>query len=124
MKELIDFIATRLYYHLFVRPRAAAKVAPEWDINLPNMEATYQGPQAQPQFSGITMTFYLAADGKGGQNICGGLNTIPAEAQTALDNMTTRRSKQFLRRITEEGDRVFRAAWRQSAVEKQEGGNN
>jgi hypothetical protein len=46
------------------------------------------------------MTFYMASDGEGGKTLCGGLGTIPAEAQTALDNMSTRRRKQFLRRFT------------------------
>jgi hypothetical protein len=64
----------------------------------------------------MTMTFYLAGGGEGGKELCGGLDNIPATAQTALDNMSTRRQKQFLRRLIEEGDRVFRAAWAQSAV--------
>jgi hypothetical protein len=53
------------------------------------------------------MTFYMAGDGEGGKTSCGGLDTIPVEAQTALDAMTTRRRKQFLRRLIEEGDRIF-----------------
>jgi hypothetical protein len=121
MKELFNFIFVRLYYRLFVRPRPATKATSEWDIDLPGMKSVYRGPaQAQEQspFTGITMTFYMVGDGKGGQNLCGGLDTIPANAQTALDNMTTRRSKQFLRRIIEEGDRVFRTAWEQSLVRK------
>jgi hypothetical protein len=81
------------------------------------MKTTYRGSaQAQEQnpFAGTTMTFYMAGDGEGGQTLCGGLDTIPAEAQTALDTMTTPRRKQFLRRLIEEGDRVFRSAWEQS----------
>jgi hypothetical protein len=119
MKELIDFIFVRLYYRLFIRPRPAAKAAPEWDIDLPGMKATYRGlAQGQSPFAGITMTFYLAGNGEGGKTLCGGLGTIPAKAQTALDNMSTRRCKQFLRRLIEEGDRVFRTAWEQSLVKK------
>jgi hypothetical protein len=117
MKELIDFIFVRLYYRLFVRPRSAAKAAPEWDIDLSGMKAIYRGPiktQRHNPLAGIKMTFYLAGDGEGGRTLCGGLGTIPAEAQTALGNMSTRRKKQFLRRLIEEGDRVFRAAWEQS----------
>jgi hypothetical protein len=117
MKELIDFILTRLYYRLFVRPRPATKAAPEWDIDLFGMKAAYRGqPQSQKQspFDGMTMTFYLAGDGEGGKTLCGGLGTIPAEAQTTLDTMTAHRRKQFLRRLIEEGDRVFRSAWEQS----------
>jgi hypothetical protein len=117
MKDLIDFILTRLYYRLFVRPRPATKAAPEWDIDLPGMKAIYRGPaqtQEQSPFAGIMMAFYMAGDGEGGKTLCGGLGTIPAEAQTALDTMTTRRRKQFLRRLIEEGDRVFRTAWEQS----------
>jgi hypothetical protein len=119
MKELLDFIFVRLYYRLFVRPRPATKAAPEWDIDLPGMKATYRGsPQSQEQslFAGITMTFYLAGNGEGGKTLCGGLGTIPAKTQTALDNMSTRRCKQFLRRLIEEGDRVFRTAWEQSTI--------
>jgi hypothetical protein len=121
MKELVDFILLRLYYRLFVRPRPAAKAALEWDIDLPGMKTTYRGSaQAQEQnpFAGTTMTFYMAGDGEGGQTLCGGLDTIPATAQTALDNMSARRRKQFLRRLIEEGDRVFRTAWEQSLVKK------
>jgi hypothetical protein len=121
MKELLDFVLLRLYYRIFVRPRPAAKAAPEWDIDLPGMQATYRGsPQSQEQspLAGMIMTFYLAGDGEGGQTLCGGLGTIPAAAQTALDTMTTRRRKQFLRRLIEEGDRVFRTAWEQSLVKK------
>jgi hypothetical protein len=98
-----------------------AKAAPEWNIDLPGMKAVYRGPpQAQKQspFAGVTMAFYLAGDGEGGKNLCGGLSTIPAKAQTALDNMTTHRRKQFLRRLIEEGDRVFRTAWEQPSVKK------
>jgi hypothetical protein len=119
MKELFDFILTRLYYRLFVRPRPAAKAAPEWNIDLPDMKAVYQGqPQTQGHnlFAGITMTFYLTNDGEGGKTLCGGLDAISAAAQTALDNMNPRRRKQFLRRLIEEGDRVFRAAWEQSKI--------
>jgi hypothetical protein len=121
MNDLIDFILLRLYYRLFIRPRPGTKAALEWDIDLPAMKAVYRGPpqsQGHNPFSGITMTFYMAGDGKGGKNLCGGLGTIPAEAQTALDTMTTRRRKQFLRRLIEEGDRVFRSAWEQSLTDK------
>jgi hypothetical protein len=121
MKELIDFILTRLYYRLFVRPRQAAKAAPEWDFNLHGMKAIYRGPtrtRSHNPLAGITMTFYMASDGKGGKTLCGGLGTIPAEAQTALGTMTARRRKQFLRRLIEEGDRVFRTVWEQSLVQK------
>jgi hypothetical protein len=95
------------------------KAVLEWDIDLPGMKAIYRGSaQAREQnpLVGITMTFYMAADGEGRKNLCGGLGTIPAEAQTALDAMTTRRQKQFLRRLIEEGDRVFRTAWKQSVI--------
>jgi hypothetical protein len=120
MHELFDFIFVRLYYLVFIRPRSAAKAAPEWDINLPSMAATYCGPaQAHSLFAGMSMTFYLTGDGEGGETLCGGLDPIPAAAQTALDNMSTRRRKQFLRRLIEEGDRVFRAAWEQSAENKE-----
>ena len=110
----------RLYYRLFVRPRSAAKAAPEWDIDLFAMKAFYRGSQAKEQtsFVGMTMDFYIAGDGEGGKTLCGGLGTIPAKAQTALDNMSTRHHKQFLRRFIEEGDRVFRAAWEQSLKDK------
>jgi hypothetical protein len=121
MKDLIDFILTRLYYRLFVRPRPATKAALEWDIDLPGMKAAYRGPaqaQGHSPFAGITMTFYLAGDGEGGKTLCGGLGTLPTKAQTALDNMNTHNRKQFLRRLIEEGDRVFRAAWEQSLVKK------
>ncbi|MDR1302971.1 MAG: hypothetical protein LBK43_10975 [Treponema sp.] len=110
---------TRVYYRLFVRPRSVAKATPEWNIDLPGMKAAYRGPpqaQGHNPFAGMTMTFYIAGDGEGGKTLCGGLGTIPAEAQTALDNMTTRRHKQFLRRLIEEGDRVFRTAWEQSVI--------
>jgi hypothetical protein len=120
MKELFDFISVRLYYHLFIRPRPAARATPEWDIDLLGMKAVYRGSaqvQGHNPFAGITMTFYMARDGEGGKTLCGGLDTIPAEAQTSLENMTTRRRKQFLRRLIEEGDRVFRTAWKQSAKE-------
>lgn len=116
MKELFDFILVRLYYRLFVRPRPVAKAAPEWDIALSSMKATYRGPiQAQSPFAGMSMTFYTASDGEGEENLCGGLDPIPAAAQNALDNMSLRHHKQFLRRLIEEGDRVFRTAWEQSA---------
>ncbi|MDR2784957.1 MAG: hypothetical protein LBB83_03470 [Treponema sp.] len=121
MKELLDFILLRLYYRFFVRPRPAAKAAPEWNIDLPGMKATYRGPpkvRKQSPFAGITMIFYMAGDGEGGKTLCGGLGTIPAEVQTALDNMNPRRSKQFLRRLIEEGDRDFRTIWEQSLVKK------
>jgi hypothetical protein len=117
MKELFDFIFVRLYYRVFVRPRPAAKATPEWDIDPSGKKAVYRGPpqsQEQNPFAGITMTFYMAGDGEDGKTLCGGLGTIPAEAQTALDNMNPRRRKQFLRRLIEEGDRVFRTAWEQS----------
>jgi hypothetical protein len=110
MKELFDFISVRLYYRLFVRPRSASKATTEWDIDLPGMKAVYRGPaqaQAHNPFAGMTMTFYIAGDGEGGKTLCGGLETIPAQAQTTLDNMSPRRSKQYLRRLIEEGDRVF-----------------
>jgi hypothetical protein len=120
MRDLIDYIFVRLYYRLFVRPRSVAKAVPEWDIDLSAMKAVYRGPQTKNQdpFAGMTMDFYIAGDGEGGKTLCGGLGTIPAKAQTALDNMPTRRRTQFLRRLIEEGDRVFRAAWEQSTVEK------
>jgi hypothetical protein len=69
MKELFDFILVRLFYRLFVRPRPAARAAPEWDIDLPGMKAIYRGPvqnQGHNPFTGMTMTFYLAGDGEGG----------------------------------------------------------
>jgi hypothetical protein len=87
----------------------------------PGLKATYRGPaqaQGHSPFTGITMTFYIAGDGEGGKTLCGGLDTIPSEAQAALDTMTTHRRKQFLRRLIEEGDRVFRSAWEQSLMEK------
>jgi hypothetical protein len=114
MKDLIDFILLRLYYRLFVRPRPATKASLEWDIDLPGMKATYRGPaQAREPnpLAGITMSFYIARDGEGGKTLCGGLGTIPAKVQTVLDNMSASRHKQFLRRLIEEGDRVFRTAW-------------
>jgi hypothetical protein len=111
-KELLDFILVRLYYLLFVRPRPAAKATPEWDIDLPSMKAAYRGPaQDKSLFAGMSMTFYTANDGEGGKTLCGGLDPIPAAVQTALDNMSARNQKQFLRCLIEEGDRVFRAAW-------------
>ncbi|MDR2480311.1 MAG: hypothetical protein LBD48_13515 [Treponema sp.] len=63
------------------------------------------------------MTFYLAGDGEGGKTLCGGLDPIPAETQATIDNMPAQQQKQFLRRLIEEGDRVFRAAWEQSVKE-------
>jgi hypothetical protein len=116
MKDLFDFILVRLYYRLFVRPRPAVKAAPEWDIDLPAMKAMYRGPQTQgySPFADMTMTFYMAGDGEVGKELCGGLYAIPVKAQTALDNMPARRRKQFLRRLIEEGDRVFRTAREQS----------
>jgi hypothetical protein len=118
MRELIDFIFVRLYYRLFVRPRPAVKAAPEWDIDLPGMKATYRGPQAKDQspFAGMSMSFYMASDGEGGKTLCGGLGTIPAKSQTVLGNMSDLRRKQFLRRLIEEGDRVFRTTWEQSVI--------
>jgi hypothetical protein len=121
MRELIDFIFVRLSYLLFVRPRTATKAAPEWDIDLSAMKATYRGPvqaQGQSPFAGLSMDFYIAGDGEGGKTLCGGLGAIPAKAQTSLDTMSARKQKQFLRRLIEEGDRVFRTAWEQSSVEK------
>jgi hypothetical protein len=123
MKELIDFVLLRLYYRMFIRPRSETKAAPEWDVDLPGMKAVFRGPmQARGHnsnpFDGMTMTFYMAGNGEGGKELCGGLDTIPAIAQTALDNIPIRRRKRFLRRLIEEGDRVFRAAWKQS-VKKQ-----
>jgi hypothetical protein len=121
MKEAFDFLLLRIYYHLFVRPRSALKAASEWSIDLPGMKATYQGPvqtQGNNPLSGITMTFYIAGNGEGGKTLCGGLGTIPAEAKTTLDNMSAHRHKQFLRRLIEEGDRVFRSAWEQSLIGK------
>jgi hypothetical protein len=120
MKDLFDFILVRLYYRLFIRPRPAVKAAPDWDIDLPSMKAAYRGPQFKEQspFAGMSMTFYMAGDGEGGKTLCGGLDPIPATVQTTLDNMSTHRRKQFLRRLIEEGDRVFRAAWEQSLIEK------
>jgi hypothetical protein len=118
MKDLFDFILVRLFYKLFVRPRPAVKAASEWDIDLPGMKATYRGqpkPRGHDPLAGMTMTFYLAGNGEGGKELCGGLDAIPPPAQTALDNMNPRRQKQFLRRLIEEGDRVFRTAWKQSA---------
>jgi hypothetical protein len=81
------------------------------------MKAIYRGPmqaQGHNPFTGMIMTFYIAGDGEGGKTLCGGLDPIPAEAQTALGTMTTHRRKQFLRRLIEEGDRVFRTAWSKS----------
>ncbi|MDR1059343.1 MAG: hypothetical protein LBL43_07310 [Treponema sp.] len=120
MKDLLDLILVRLYYRFFVRPRPAAKAAPEWDIDLSAMKAAYRGPQSKAPslLAGMSMTFYIAGDGKGGKTLCGGLNPLPASTQTALNNMTTRRRKQFLRRLIEEGDRVFRTAWEQSIKNK------
>jgi hypothetical protein len=117
MKELFDHILVRLYYRLFVRPRPAAKVASEWDVDLPGMKAAYRGStqvREQNPLAGITMTFYMATDGEGGKTLCGGLATIPVEVQATLDTMSIRRHEQFLRRLIEEGDRVFRTAWEQS----------
>jgi hypothetical protein len=119
MIGLLDFILVRLYYRIFVRPRPATKVAPEWDIDLSSMKATYRGSaQVESPFTGMSMTFYMASDGEGGKILCGGLDPIPATAQYALDSMSPRRCKQFLRRLIEEGDRVFRSAWEQSLTEK------
>jgi hypothetical protein len=115
-KEFFDFILLCVYYYLFIRPRSAAKAAPEWDIDLSSMKAVYRGPQVKDKspFAGMSMTFYMTGDGEGGKTLCGGLDPIPAAAQTALDTMTTRRHKQFLRRLIEEDDRVYRTAWEQS----------
>lgn len=119
MKELFDFILVRLYYRLFVRPRSAAQAAPEWDIDPSCMKATYRGPaQTRDHFAGMSMTFYLAEDGKGGKTLCGGLDLIPAAAQTAFDAMSIGRRKRLLRRLIEEGDKVFRAAWDQKINSK------
>jgi hypothetical protein len=120
LKELLDYLLVRLYYRLLVCPRPVAKTASEWDIDMSGMKATYRGPvqtRGNSSLTGITMIFYLAGNGEGGKTLCGGLDTIPAEAQTVLDDMSTRRRKQLLRRLIEEGDRVFRAAWEQSLKE-------
>ena len=117
MKDIFDFIFVRLYYFLFVRPRTADQAAAEWSISLSAMQATYRGPKGPSPLAGISMSFYLAGDGEGGKTLCGGLDPIPAEAQTGLDKMNTHHQKQFLRRLIEEGDRVFRTAWEQSAKE-------
>jgi hypothetical protein len=114
MKELFDFILVRLYYRLFVRPRNAAQASPEWNIDLSAMKAVYSGTaqsKSRSPFTGMSMSFYMADNGEGDKELCGGLDTIPAKAQTALDNMSARRRKQFLRRLIEEGGRVFTAAW-------------
>jgi hypothetical protein len=118
LKDFFDFILLCLYYRLCIRPRSVAKIAPEWDIDLSAMKAVYRGPQSKSPslLAGMSMTFYIAGDGKGGKTLCGGLDPIPAVAQTALDNMTARRRKQFLRRLIEEGDRVYRTAWEQSII--------
>jgi hypothetical protein len=115
MNELFDHIFVRLYYRLFVRPRSVAKATPEWDIDLSGMKAVYRGTQIKNQdpFAGMTMDFYFAGDGEGGKTLCGGLGTIPAKAKAVLNNMNDRNRKQFLRRLIEEGDRVFRATWEQ-----------
>jgi hypothetical protein len=78
------------------------------------MKAVYRGLQAKTKnsFEGMAMNFYIAGDGEGGKTLCGGLAAIPAKAQIALDNMPARRRKQFLRRLIEEGDRVFRVEWK------------
>jgi hypothetical protein len=118
MYELFDYIFVRLYYRLFIRPQSAAKAAPEWIINLPDMTAAYRGPsktQGNNPLADMTMTFYMAGDGEGGKVLCGALTTIPAKAQTTLDKMSPRRRKRFLRRLIEEGDCVFRTAWEQAA---------
>ena len=117
MKDLFDFIFVRLYYRLFVRPRPAPIAAPEWNIALSAMKATYRGPKGQSPLAGISMYFYLAGDGEGGKTLCGGLDPIPAAAQTAIDAMPPKHSSRLLCRLIEEGDRVFRAAWEQSAKE-------
>jgi hypothetical protein len=117
MNDPFDFILVRLYYRLFVRPRSAAKAAPDWQIDLPAMKTAYRGTKDQNPLAGISMSFYLAGDGEGGKTLCGGLDPIPAEAQAAIDSMPAYQNKQFLRRLIEEGDRVFRAAWEQSVKE-------
>ena len=115
MKDIFDFIFVRLYYFLFVRPRTADKVFPEWNIDLSSMKATYRGQdQGHDPLAGITMTFYLAGDGEGGKTLCGGLDSIPAATQTALDAMPPKHSSRLLCRLIEEGDRVFRTVWEQS----------
>jgi hypothetical protein len=46
------------------------KQPPEWDIDLPGMKATYRGSSQaleQNPLTGITMTFYMAADGECGK---------------------------------------------------------
>jgi hypothetical protein len=119
MKELLDFVLLRLYYRIFVRPRPVAKAAPEWSIDLPGMKATYRGPvqtRGNSSLAGIIMAFYMAGNGEGGKTLCGGLGTIPTEAQIVLDSMSPHRRKQFLRRLIEEGDRVFRTAWEKSTI--------
>ena len=119
MKDIFDFIFVRLYYFLFVRPRPASKAAIEWDIALSAMKANYRGQaQGHDPLAGITMTFYLAGDGEGGKTLCGGLDPIPAAAQSALDALPPKHSNRLLCRLIEEGDRVFRAAWEQSFAEK------
>jgi hypothetical protein len=117
MLELLDHIWVRLYYRLFVRPRSAAEAAPDWQIDLPAMKAAYRRTKDQNPLAGISMSFYLAGDGEGGKVLCGGLDQISADTQIAIDNMPAYQSKQFLRRLIEEGDRVFRAAWEQSIKE-------
>ena len=118
-KELLDYLLVCIYYRLFVRPRPAARAAPEWRIDLTAMKAAYRGPkqaQGHDPLEGITMTFYLAGDGEGSKKLCGGLDPIPAETQTTLNAMNPRRQKQLLRRLIEEGDCVFRSAWERSAA--------
>ena len=118
MKDLFDFILARLFYRFIIQPRPASKAAPEWDIALSAMKATYRGPKGQSPLAGISMSFYLAGDGEGGKTLCGGLDPIPAAAQSALDVLPPKHSNRLLCRLIEEGDRVFRAAWEQSFAEK------
>ena len=85
------------------------------------MNAVYLGPPQAKGYNplaGISMSFYLAGDGEGGKTLCGGLDSIPAEAQTALDTMPPKHSNRLLRRLIEESDHVFRAAREQSFTEK------
>jgi hypothetical protein len=63
MKELVALILVRLYYRLFVRPRPAAKAAPEWDIDLPGMKVIYRGPV---QTQGHTPADFIIIDAGSG----------------------------------------------------------
>jgi hypothetical protein len=41
------------------------------------MKTTYRGPaQTKSPFVGMSMTFYMADDGEGGETLCGGLAPI------------------------------------------------